>query len=285
MGCTSNQDPDPPFFVTAPTAMASGAQVQNHWTPVQAGVGQANTYQETRGGRYIDQMQFDHCSPPVSDTSVYSLQSFLPGHNAPMTYMSGIPSVESHSAQDFHQWISCTRQQSSSRNDPSILWSTTTQPSLPDSVMPIEDASFIDTSFTREETGSKETPFSTKVCPFPKCRKKCGRPQELERHIREHHLPYYIYCGQHGCTWTGSRRYALRYHLTHKHKGIQMPSKLDAFIIYDARGLVKQLLSKEINVEQAVSSAQLLFYEKAVQLGRLGVRRWMRGLKVNCIFT
>ena len=64
----------------APTAIPSGAQVQNHWTPVQAGVGLANTYQETRG-RYMDQMQFNHCSPPVSDMSVYSLHSFLPGHN------------------------------------------------------------------------------------------------------------------------------------------------------------------------------------------------------------
>lgn len=71
----------------------------------------------------------------------------------------------------------------------------------------------------------------------------------------------------------------------HKHKGVQMPSKLEAFIIYNAKGLVKQLLNKEINVEQAVSSAELLFHEKAVQLDNLSMRRWMRGLKANCNFS
>ena len=165
------------------------------------------------------------------------------------------------------------------------MWSATAQPSLPDSVMPFEDVSFINTSFAREKIGSKKALFDAKACPLPKCRKRCGRQQELERHIREHHLPYYIYCGQQGCTWTGCRRYALQNHLAHKHKGVQMPSKPEAFIIYDAKGLVKQLLNKEINVEQAVSSARLLFQERAAQLDKLGVMHWMRGLKANCIFT
>ena len=151
--------------------------------------------------------------------------------------------------------------------------------------MPFEDVSLIEISFAREETGSKETPFATKACPLPECRKRCRRQQELERHIREHHLPYFIYCGQQGCTWTGCRRYALQNHLAHKHKGVQMPTKPEAFIIYDAKRLVKQLLNKEINVEQTVSNARLLFQERAVQLDKLGIRRWMRGLKVNCVFT
>lgn len=47
--------------------------------------------------------------------------------------------------------------------------------------------------------------------------------------------------------------------------------ELDASIIYDEKGLVKQLLNKDINVEQAVGEAPSLFQEKAVQLGKLTV--------------
>jgi hypothetical protein len=43
--------------------------------------------------------------------------------------------------------------------------------------------------------------------------------------------------------------------------------KLEAFLIYDAKGLVKRLLNKDINVERAVGEAQCLF---EVQLGKLG---------------
>ena len=161
--------------------------------------------------------------------------------------------------------------------------SITTQPSLSvsvmlDSMMPIEDAYLIDTPSAREETGSKETPIGTEACPFPKCRKKCRRPQELERHVREHHLPYEIYCQQLGCNWTGNRRYALHNHLVHKHSGVPMP-ELEAITIYDAKGLVKQLLSKRIDVEQAVSKARLLFQKRAMQLGKL----WIRGLKLTSV--
>ena len=161
--------------------------------------------------------------------------------------------------------------------------STTTQPSLPVSVMPasmmpFEDAYLIDTSSAREETGSKEIPIATEACPFPNCRKTFRRPQELERHVREHHLPYHIYCEQLGCNWTGNRRYALQNHLVHKHSGVQLP-ELEAFTIYDAKGIVKQLLSKEINLEQEVSKARLLFQNRAMQLGKL----WMRGLRATSV--
>jgi hypothetical protein len=154
--------------------------------------------------------------------------------------------------------------------------STTTQPSLPASVsigdvLPANNSSL-------EETGSKETSFVTEPCPFSNCRVRCGRRQEMERHIREHHLPYYIHCGQPGCDWTGNRSYALRNHLTRKHIGVRM-SEVEAYMIYDAKGLVKQLLNKEINVEQAVGDAQFLFQKKAMQLGKLGIQRWMKGLK------
>ena len=54
--------------------------------------------------------------------------------------------------------------------------------------------------------------------------------------------------------------------------------EVEVYMIYDAKGLVKQLLNKEIDVEQAVGEAQSLFQKKAVQLGKLGIRRWMKGL-------
>jgi hypothetical protein len=59
----------------------------------------------------------------------------------------------------------------------------------------------------------------------------------------------------------------------------------ELFTIYDAKGLVKQLLNKEIDVEQVVGDARLLFQQQAVQLGKLGIWRWMRGLKSTCVPT
>ena len=52
-----------------------------------------------------------------------------------------------------------------------------------------------------------------------------------------------------------------------KHSGVT--PELEAFI-YDVKGLVKQLLNKEINVEQAVSRVHSLFKEKTAQLSNLG---------------
>ena len=59
-----------------------------------------------------------------------------------------------------------------------------------------------------------------------------------------------------------------------------MPEQ-EAFTIYDAKGLVKLLLNEEISVEEAVAEARLLFQKKAVLLGKLETRRWMRGLKAT----
>jgi hypothetical protein len=53
----------------------------------------------------------------------------------------------------------------------------------------------------------------------------------------------------------------------------------DVFLIYDVDRLVKKLLNKEIDVEKAVVAAQFLFQTKAVQLGKPGIRRWMKGFK------
>lgn len=142
------------------------------------------------------------------------------------------------------------------------------------------DASPIDPSPAREEAGSKETTAAADICPFPKCPSAYARPQELERHIREYHMPNHIYCKQQGCHWTGNRRYALQNHLSDKHPCVPMPEQ-EAFTIYDAKGLVKLLLNEEISVEEVVGEARLLFQKKAAQLGKLETRRWMRGLKAS----
>ena len=65
----------------APTAMPGDVQHPQEY--VYAGVGQENTYQETRGGRYSDQMPFDlhRCASPVNNMNAHSLRSFLPGHS------------------------------------------------------------------------------------------------------------------------------------------------------------------------------------------------------------
>ena len=55
--------------------------------------------------------------------------------------------------------------------------------------------------------------------------------------------------------------------------------RLEALTIYDAKGLVKQLLNKEIDIEQVVVDAQSLFQIKAAQLGKLGV--WHRAARRN----
>jgi len=121
----------------------------------------------------------------------------------------------------------------------------------------VEDASPSDASSARSETGSKEAPSAKEPepCPFPKCNKGYLRLQELERHIREAHLPHHNYCEQPGCDWTGNRRYA---HLADKHADTPMLEE-EVCIIYDAKGLVKRILSKEINVEQAVGEAWSFF--------------------------
>jgi len=43
--------------------------------------------------------------------------------------------------------------------------------------------------------------------------------------------------------------------------------------IYDAKGLVKQLLNKEITVEEAEHEARMSFQSKGAQLGKLGIWR------------
>jgi hypothetical protein len=114
------------------------------------------------------------------------------------------------------------------------------------------------------ETGSKKATLAEKPC--PKCSKKYTRRQDVERHFRETHLPHHNYCDQPGCDWTGNRHNA---HLADKHKGVLMPE--GEYMIYDAKGLAKRVLNKEINIEQAVDEARSLYQTKAAELGKLGI--------------
>ena len=130
-----------------------------------------------------------------------------------------------------------------------------------------------------EEAESKEIVVSeTETCPFPECKKKCGRFQELERHIYERHLPPLLYCEQPGCDLTWSRSYLLRNHYADKHPGVPIPEQ-DAITIYDAKALARQVRTKNIGIEQAVHEARSLFEKKAKQMGKLGIWRWANGLQ------
>lgn len=61
-------------------------------------------------------------------------------------------------------------------------------------------------------------------------------------------------------------------HYKTKHKGIPFVES-EGFKIYDVKVLVKQLLNKEITVEQAESEAQTDFRKRAVELDKLGLWR------------
>ena len=159
------------------------------------------------------------------------------------------------------------------------VWQDNSKFSSPTALSPPSPASLgsVDTSPTtaspppNKASRSKEDSFTTEFCPFPKCWRQCARRQETERHVRQH-LPRCIYCPQPGCGWAGNRRYALRQHFRKAHQGVLFPEH-EGCTIYDAKGLVKQLLNKEITVEEAEHEARMSFQSKAAQLGKLGIWR------------
>lgn len=136
-------------------------------------------------------------------------------------------------------------------------------------VTPEDDRSI--TTPSRYRIPSNEALFATETCPFLNCHKTYSRRQDLERHILQHLLRH-LYCSQPGCKWTGNRLYGLRGHLKQKHGGAPVPDR-GSYMIYDAKVLVKQLLSKEITTEEAVNEAHLSFRRKAEQLGKLNLWR------------
>ncbi|KAF8500868.1 hypothetical protein F5888DRAFT_1309200 [Russula emetica] len=293
------------YSLARPPSPHNTQVLSHHHMPVQLGVGQAFAYQGTRGGSSGAQIPFNphHGAHPVNTMPVNPPRSLHPGYNTPMANKPDIPRqslADFYAAQNSHQghdqgitgWHPQMTQslgacalhglqvaippQQSPPKDLSNLSTATAQPSQPASVLSFEDASSPNYSSVCEEAGSKETVFklATETCPFPGCKKKCGRFQELERHIWERHLPPHLYCEQPGCNLTWTRPYLLKSHHTEKHPGVPMPEQ-DALMIYDAKALSKQVRSKEIGIEQAVHDACSLFEEKARQMGKLGIWRWM----------
>ncbi|KAI0248604.1 hypothetical protein BJV78DRAFT_786922 [Lactifluus subvellereus] len=119
------------------------------------------------------------------------------------------------------------------------------------------------------ETVSMGNPSVTGLCPVPSCQKTCSRQQELERHVREH-LPHFLCCPHQSCAWRGNRHYILQDHLRKKHAGIPTPEPGED-TIYDPKGLVKQLINGEIDMEQANRAASLMVRRRAVGLGKRGI--------------
>jgi hypothetical protein len=72
---------------------------------------------------------------------------------------------------------------------------------------------------------------------------------------------------QPGCGWTDRRPHTLPMHFKKAHPGVPFP-KHEGCMIYDAKGLVKQLLNEEITVEQAECEARLSFQCRATELGK-----------------
>ncbi|KAH9980162.1 hypothetical protein BGW80DRAFT_1248441 [Lactifluus volemus] len=112
-----------------------------------------------------------------------------------------------------------------------------------------------------------EDPDEIGRCPIPGCNKRQNgsKSQEFERHVREH-LTYFLYCSRVGCEWRGHRKYLLQDHWRKRHQDVDLPS--GEFLIFDPRGLVRQLINGETNIAQANREANRLVRERAIQLGK-----------------
>jgi len=296
----ANQPPDP----TTSTARHSRSPAQSH-PHAQPGTWQVYGHSEREGFlMHTTPIGFHHSPYPVENTSVYphfagEPHPILPNRydtpatNEPETPYRPIPSL--HTEQNFHQTIPIWQSVSTLPMDSHFSQSMATPPQpsplhmqeLPTfsssleevrspqsvTVPPVSEASknvlpAIALS-THKDTSPKAASFATDSCPSSGCQRKCGRPQELERHILQH-LPHWIYCPQSGCNWTGYRRDVLREHLKKEHGGAPLPpSKM--FIIYDAKGIVKRVLKKDITIVLAEREALTSFLCNALQLGMLDV--------------
>jgi F-box-like/Zinc finger, C2H2 type len=117
--------------------------------------------------------------------------------------------------------------------------------------------------------------FGTGFYSCPDCGRNFRRRRDVERHVLSH-LPYWTYCVQPGCGWTGNRHSVLRAHFYTTHPGVPFSGHGES-MIYDAHALVKQRLNGEITLEQAECEAHLSFQSKAAELGKQGI--WREGRK------
>lgn len=102
------------------------------------------------------------------------------------------------------------------------------------------------------------------ICPFPGCLRSSRRIQDTTRHISAKHLPDSFCCSQAGCDWTGNRIDSLNVHFRKRHPDTALPEN-KRFIIYDAPGLVRQLLDKKVTTERVEFVAQSLFKNWALK--------------------
>ncbi|KAI9513133.1 hypothetical protein F5148DRAFT_1159011 [Russula earlei] len=231
------------------------------------------THPGTRDGPLtpVIPINFHHSPYPVGDTAVYprldvELQMALPNDRVPVAHKSLIPCQSVHAETTFHNRIPGGRPLSTiplgdGDSQSKGLVATSPQPSpahmdfsgtatLQPQSAQVCPRNASPTIAPRPCKGTRpKNPSDADLCPFRKCRKRCGRRQDVERHILLH-LPHYIRCTESNCNWTGTRRDALKVHLKKKHGGAPLPEQ-EIFMIYDAKGLVKRLLNKEITVALA----------------------------------
>ncbi|KAH9969731.1 hypothetical protein BC827DRAFT_28913 [Russula dissimulans] len=220
-------DQHPGFvFLGMPSSVRPSTHVQSH----QFGVGLVHADPRIGAGFPNRQKPTNSHVPRFNHPLVYPPRrgephAFLYRRSAPVTYRPEVAypiPVDLHAAQTSHQRIlgrhspttpSCQpnlqaaapSQRPPPHKDPPTCPSPTTHAPQPTPLVFVEDPLSIAASFKCEGTGAKETMSATESCPFPTCSKKCGRLQELERHIRKH-LPRCIFCRQPDCSWTGTRR-------------------------------------------------------------------------------
>ncbi|KAI9512608.1 hypothetical protein F5148DRAFT_789859 [Russula earlei] len=249
-----------------------GAQVLSHpQMYAQSGTGQTLARPGIEGGFSTTRVPINfYQSPrprPADNTTVYTRHSggwhaLSPGHGVSMTRE---PETPAHSRQSIWQSHTAISPQPLPHMDLPIRNTAPAPQHVPSSVIPEHPLPTPPLS-AHGDPGPMEIPFAMDICPFPNCGRSFGRPQDLERHVLQH-LPRWIHCAR--CNWTGNRRYALRVHLEMKHGGLPVPEP-GSYTIYDAKRIVKLLLSREVTLALAENEARSSFRNRAAQLGMAG---------------
>ncbi|KAH9974637.1 hypothetical protein BGW80DRAFT_150028 [Lactifluus volemus] len=104
-------------------------------------------------------------------------------------------------------------------------------------------------------------------CPVHHCTGSAKRPQDLDRHMLESHLPCHLYCPS--CFWRGDRTEDLTKHLQVAKCG-QRPRKQCQ--IYEKKLILDWILNDGEPIEKVVCYALSFVSEKARELGK--VEEW-----------
>ncbi|KAI0249372.1 hypothetical protein BJV78DRAFT_1155849 [Lactifluus subvellereus] len=102
-------------------------------------------------------------------------------------------------------------------------------------------------------------------CIYTGCEKTYGRPQDLKRHIVNHHLPYSIFCAS--CYWRCGREEELTAHSKNYHPG----QVLGLSLIYDTRLVLGYIFDGSTALDVAERFALRFVAERAVELGTVEV--------------